>query len=117
MNGNSYHFGDAVTMYGGRGNTGITKTATSDSRTSSLALQGAIQELVELTEQLRAVVSSANATTIDVSLANVTPGAAVEPEERHRALMAIAGIAATVGALGQPVLDAVNKVLALFGSR
>lgn len=31
--------------------------------------------------------------------------------------MAVAGIAATVGAVGQPVLDAVNKILDLLGAR
>jgi len=40
----------------------------------------------------------------------------VQPQERHRALMAVAGIAATVGTLGQPVLEAVNRILRLVGS-
>jgi len=43
------------------------------------------------------------------------PGAA--PQERHRALMAVAGIAATVGAVGQPALEAVNRILGLLGGR
>ncbi|MEE4595516.1 DUF6232 family protein [Streptomyces sp. DSM 41524] len=46
---------------------------------------------------------------------NMHGGSATTPaQERHRALMAVAGIAATVGTVGQPVIDAVNKILELL---
>lgn len=41
--------------------------------------------------------------------------AGAPPENRHRALLAVAGIAATVGTVGEPVLEAVNRILELLG--
>nr|WP_257101737.1 hypothetical protein [Streptomyces sp. alain-838] len=57
----------------------------------------------------------ASARSIDDCLPDITTAPGVQPQQRHRALMAVAGIAATVGAVGQPVVEAVNSVLALLG--
>ncbi|MFF8591544.1 hypothetical protein ACF061_08835 [Streptomyces sp. NPDC015220] len=117
MSGDNYYFGDSVTMNGGRGNTGMVKNqAPPAAESASPELEAAVRELVELVRELRAGVPSASARAIDDSLPDITADPAVPPQERHRALMAVAGIAATVGAVGQPVVEAVNRVLALLGS-
>ncbi|MFF2845644.1 hypothetical protein ACFVT5_04860 [Streptomyces sp. NPDC058001] len=111
--GDSYHYGnkihgDNVNIYGGTGNTGIVKH-------QSLALHEATEELVRLLRELRRSVEPGSAQVIDDSLPVIASGASA-PQERHRALIAMATIAATVGSLGQPVADAVNKVLGLMGA-
>ncbi|MGW6903750.1 hypothetical protein [Streptomyces sp. NPDC054940] len=117
MSGDSYHFGDSVTMHGGQRNVGIDKrqTVSGDAAPASAEMLSAVQELLRLVEELRAQVPAASAQAIDDSLPAIGPDAAVPAQDRHRALMAIAGIAATVGAVGQPVLEAVNKLLGLLG--
>ncbi|WP_165984363.1 hypothetical protein [Streptomyces sp. YIM 98790] len=103
-----HHYGDSVTIYGGSNNTGIVKY-------SSPALQEAVTELVRLLQELRGQIPPAGAQVVDDSLPVIASGASA-PQERHRALIAVATIAATVGAVGQPVADAVNKVLGLLGA-
>lgn len=78
-------------------------------------MEAAIRELVGLVGELRAQVPSASARAIDDSLPDITAGPAAAPRERHRALMAVAGIAATVGTVGRPVIEAVNRILGLLG--
>ncbi|MER6606354.1 hypothetical protein ABT282_10700 [Streptomyces sp. NPDC000927] len=119
-NGSSYHYGDNihhgnningdnVNMYGGTGNTGIVKQ-------QAPSLPEAIGELVRLLQELRGELAPASAQVIDDSLPAIT-SATSAPQERHRALIAVATIASTVGALGQPVADAVDKILGLLGIR
>ncbi|MEE1802909.1 hypothetical protein PUR57_30240 [Streptomyces sp. JV176] len=120
MSGDSYYFGDNVNMHGGQGNTGIVKNqvAATDSAAVSPALRSAVEELLQLVGELRDRVPPASAQSIDDSLPDISAAAAdAPPQDRHRALMAVAGIAATVGVVGQPVLDAVNKILELLGAR
>ncbi|MES9506797.1 hypothetical protein ABWJ92_10345 [Streptomyces sp. NPDC000609] len=120
MSGDSYYFGDNVNMHGGRGNTGIVKNQAVPANTAAVspALQSAIEELLQLVEELRDRVPPASAQAIDESLGDISADDdAAPPQDRHRALMAVAGIAATVGVVGQPVLDAVNKILDLLGAR
>lgn len=67
--------------------------------------------------QVRVEVSPEGAQTIDESLPVLAPGASVQPGTRTRALMAVAGVAATAGALGVPIAETVNRVLELLGAR
>ncbi|MER6293921.1 hypothetical protein ACIG0B_04185 [Streptomyces althioticus] len=113
MSGDNYYFGDSVSMHGGLGNTGIVKNQAAPAQTSP-ELEAALRQLVELLTELRAQVPPARAQSLDEALPDIA-SPAVEPEQRHRALLAVAGIAATVGAVGQPVVEAVNSVLALLG--
>lgn len=111
--GNSHHYGDNihgdnVNIYGGTGNTGIVKH-------QSPTLREAIGELAWLLQELRGQLAPGSAQVIDDSLPVITSDASA-PQERHRALIAVATIAATVGALGQPVAEAANKVLGLLGA-
>ncbi|MFH8442519.1 hypothetical protein ACH4D3_14995 [Streptomyces sp. NPDC018026] len=66
---------------------------------------------------LRPQVSPEGAQTIDASLPVLAPDASVQPGARTRALMAVAGVAATAGALGVPIVETVNRVLELLGAR
>jgi hypothetical protein len=118
MSGDNYYFGDNVTMHGGRNNTGMIKNSgTSDTQEVPPALTEALAELHHLLQDLRAQVPPASVQAIDDSLPSITTDAPVPQQERHRALMAVAGIAATVGTVGRPVLEAVNKILDLVGGR
>ncbi|MFF2327665.1 MULTISPECIES: hypothetical protein [unclassified Streptomyces] len=115
-NGDSYHYGnnihgDNVHIYGGTGHTGIVKH-----QHQSPELLEAIGDLVRLLQGLRGELAPPSAQVIDDSLPAIASGTSA-PQERHRALIAVATIAATVGALGQPVADAVDKVLGLLGAR
>lgn len=118
MSGHNFtSHGDNVNMFGGTGNTGMVKNiGTSPSPAADPELRVALGELVRLVGELREQVTPATAQTIDATLPVLAADTA-QPQERHGALMAIAGIAATAGALGAPVLDAVNQVLQLLGAQ
>ncbi|MEU1514748.1 hypothetical protein ABZ490_21715 [Streptomyces sp. NPDC005811] len=109
-----HHYGDNVNMYGGTGNTGMIKNQGA-ATPASPELEAAVRELLALLGELRARIPAASARALDESLPALTADAAAPAQERHRALLAVAGIAATIGAVGQPVLEAVNRVLALIG--
>ncbi|MBK3564240.1 hypothetical protein [Streptomyces sp. MBT62] len=118
MSGDTFYFGDNVTMHGGTGNTGIVKHQTpAGPPVADPALQAAVEELRRLVETLREQIPAASAQTIDDALPALTTDPGAAPQERHRALMAVAGIAATVGAVGQPALEAVNRILGLLGGQ
>ncbi|MDQ0950628.1 hypothetical protein QFZ24_004551 [Streptomyces phaeochromogenes] len=117
MTGDNFQFGDSVSIHGGMGHTGIVKHAadSAEAGAGSPVLHEAVQELVRLLQELRGQVAAPSAQAIDDSLASISPEGDTDSQRQHQALMAVAGIAATVGAIGQPVLDAVTKVLALLG--
>ncbi|MEU5366437.1 hypothetical protein ABZ354_23680 [Streptomyces sp. NPDC005925] len=109
-------YGDNVNMYGGTGNTGMVKNVgASPAPAMDPELRAALGELVHLVRELREQVTPATAQTIDETLPVLASADTAPPQERHRALLAVAGIAATAGALGVPVLDAVNRILQLLG--
>ncbi|GAA2931272.1 hypothetical protein GCM10020221_28830 [Streptomyces thioluteus] len=110
MSGDHYYFGDNVTMHGGTGNTGIVRNQTA---ATPPAVRAAVQDLLQLVEELRTGLPPASARTLDDTLPDLT----AQPPERHRALLAIAGIAATAGTIGRPVLEAVNRILELLGAQ
>lgn len=113
-----YYFGsgDHVTMHGGSGNTGIDKRVTAAQELPA-EVQQALGELVALIRTLRTELAPASSEALDDSLPALRAEADVQPRERHRALLAVAGIAATTGALGVPIVEAVNKVLELMGAK
>jgi hypothetical protein len=110
----NHYYGDNVNMHGGHHNTGIVKNQTAPAAPVSAELQAAIQKLFDLVEELRSQVPPASTRAIDDSLPDIAVDSTAPAQERHRALMAVASIAATVGAVGQPVIEAVNKILALL---
>ncbi|ROQ68132.1 hypothetical protein EDD93_2588 [Streptomyces sp. 840.1] len=109
--------GDNVNMYGGTGNTGIQNNhfAQPAAGPASPELRAAVGELLRLVGELRGKLPPAGARALDDNLPALT-GQADAPEERHRALLAVAGIAATVSTVGEPVVEAVRKVLGLLGA-
>ncbi|MDI5964031.1 hypothetical protein [Streptantibioticus silvisoli] len=113
-----YYFGsgDHVTMHGGSGNTGIDKRVTPAPELPQ-PVQEALRELFVLVLALRTQVTPAGATALDDSLPALRAEANVQPQERHRALLAVAGVAATIGTVGVPVVEAINKVLELLGAK
>ncbi|MEU1805757.1 hypothetical protein [Streptomyces sp. NPDC019937] len=113
-----YYFGsgDHVTMHGGSGNIGIDKRVTPAPELPQ-DVQRALRELLVLIQELRPQVPPVSSGALDDSLPALRADADVPPQERHRALLAVAGIAATVGALGVPIVEAVNKVLELLGAK
>ncbi|MFE0451055.1 hypothetical protein ACFW2D_07165 [Streptomyces sp. NPDC058914] len=117
MSGNSYYYGDNVNIHGGRGHQGIVKTQIGAGTDPSLspAVVAAIAELHRMIQDLRTQVPAHSVQLIDESLPALTADAGVPAQERHRALMAVAGIAATVGAVGQPVAQAVQAIMGMLG--
>lgn len=115
MTSGNYHFGDNVNVYGGTNNTGIVKNAAPTALDPEL--RSAIAALTEQLRNLRAEVTPLGAQTIDESLPVLAPDAVVQPQVRTRALMAVAGVAATAGALGVPIVEAVNVILQLLGAQ
>ncbi|GLF95349.1 hypothetical protein [Streptomyces yaizuensis] len=116
--GTNHYYGNTVNMHGGTGNTGMVNARTGPIGTPAAApaLEEAVQELLTLLRELRANVPPLSARSLDEAVPALEAGADAEPQERHRALMAVAGIAATAGTLGLPVLDAVRLVLELLAA-
>ncbi|MGW3076124.1 hypothetical protein [Kitasatospora sp. NPDC001132] len=118
MSGDHFH-GDVVNMYGGTDNKGIVHhhAPAADGDRTTTELTRAVEELVAMLRELRAGVAPMAAESIDEALPAITVGPQAVPRERHRALMAVAGIAATLGAVGTPVVKAVQRVLGLLGGQ
>ncbi|MEU3849550.1 hypothetical protein [Streptomyces sp. NPDC029554] len=114
MSGNNYYYGDNVNMHGGSGNTGIVKHGTTGEPDPALRL--ALAELLQGVRELREQLPQPSVQLIDESLPVLAADAA-PPQERHRALMAVAAIAAAVGAVGQPVAEAANRILQMLSGQ
>ncbi|MGW6949059.1 hypothetical protein [Streptomyces xanthophaeus] len=107
-------FGDSVTVHGGFADTGM---ATGRSGSGG-ALPEALAQLRHALQELRGQVPPSVAADIDAALPHLMdedPPEAAVFVERVRALMTVSAIAAVqAGAVGQPVLAAVERVLALW---
>ncbi|MFD9336651.1 hypothetical protein ACFWBF_19980 [Streptomyces sp. NPDC060028] len=103
-----------VTMHGGTNNTGMVKNA---ARRPPWApeLRSAIAALTKQLRHLRAEASPLGARTIDESLPVLAPNAVVQPQAC--ALLTVAGVAATAGSLGVPIVETVNRILQLLGAQ
>ena len=98
MSGNNYHYGDSA------------------SGDTDPALRLALAQLIREVQELRDQLPQPSAQLIDDSLPVLAADAA-PPQERHRALLAVAAIAAAVGAVGQPVAEAANRILQMVGGQ
>ncbi|WP_051859321.1 hypothetical protein [Streptomyces xanthophaeus] len=107
-------FGDSVTVHGGFGDTGMAIGRSG----SGGALPEALAQLRHALQELRGQVPPSVAADIDAALPHLMDGDPPEAAvfvERVRALMTVSAIAAVqAGAVGQPVLAAVERVLALW---
>ncbi|MEV6162875.1 hypothetical protein AB0L71_13280 [Streptomyces sp. NPDC052052] len=111
MTGGNYHFGDEVNIYGGSGHTGIAHNHHAPQPT----LEETLRTVVELARALRSEVPEEDRASIDGALPVLADGPSAEPTTRRRSLMALAAIAATVGSIGQPLLESVRAALELIG--
>jgi hypothetical protein len=101
--------GDSVVQVGGRDNIGkIVNPAPADPR-------AALEEVIRLAEALRGQVPAADAQVIDESVGVLRYADASDQHTLRRALGNIAGIAALVGQVGAPVIEAVRSVLSALG--
>ncbi|WBO64568.1 hypothetical protein [Streptomyces camelliae] len=110
----NYYYGDNVNMYGGQGNQGIVRNYGAAGAGQDPALAAALAELNRLITELRTQVTAPDAQLLDDHLPALTPDAAVPAQARRGALMAIAGIANTVGTVGQPVAEAVRAIIGMI---
>jgi hypothetical protein len=77
--------------------------------------QVSFRELTVAVNALRGQVHPADRQTIDESLRSIGTGANIERPTLRQALSRLAGIAAVVGEVGAPVVEAVRKVSSAFG--
>jgi hypothetical protein len=103
------YYGDNINQIGGIGNVGkIVNQAAADP-------SSALEEIIRLAEELRGEVSPADCRTLDQSVEVLRGGEAVERRSLRSALASIAGIAAVVGEVGVPVIEAVRKTITALG--
>ncbi|WP_399883836.1 hypothetical protein ACGH7X_10090 [Streptomyces sp. BBFR51] len=115
MSGNSYYYGDNVNMHGTHNSTGMVKNQTGGGAEQlPPAVVAAIGELHRMIEELRTRLDGPDAQLITESLPALDAGADVPAQERRRALMTVAGVAGTLGAVGQPVAEAVQAVIGML---
>ncbi|WP_331725720.1 hypothetical protein OG264_39050 (plasmid) [Streptomyces xanthophaeus] len=109
------HFGDSVNIHGGFGNTG---TVFSHAESPGATAQEALAQLRHALQELQGQVSPSLAEDLEAALPylmhETPPPDAAGLAERVRAVMLVSGIAAQAGAVGYPVLVAVERVLALW---
>ena len=102
----NYHYGDRITQYG---NFNVGKAElTSDP-------QAALREMFRVIAVMRGEVPESDRKVIDRSLETVAAGDKVSKDDFRHALRDIAGIAAVVGQVGVPVIDAIRSVLTAIG--
>ncbi|WP_225798995.1 hypothetical protein [Streptomyces sp. NK15101] len=103
MAGDNY-YGDVVNMHGGHGNRGIVHYH------SSPEVERLLAEVLARVEELRGQVAPEVAEELDGATA-----ALAVPQTRQGGLAVLRAVAATVGGVGQPLLDAVLAVQQLLG--
>lgn len=101
-----------VYQHGGSHNIGIQHNESQVPQDANTA----VQNLVAAIQVLRTQVSTEDRRIIDGSLDIITAPTEVEPEARRSALQAIAGVAALVGQVGVPVVEAIREVSRFLGS-
>lgn len=106
---NSFHIGDSVTQYGDH-NIGIAKS-------QAPAEVGAyLETLLEAVRLLRGHVPAEDQQVLDDALETIEAEPSSPNGAVRRALASIAGVASMVGAVGVPVIEAVQGVRAALGS-
>ncbi|GGU78351.1 hypothetical protein GCM10010275_11360 [Streptomyces litmocidini] len=109
MRAGDNHHGDVVNMHGGHHNQGIVHH-----HAPRPTPEETLRAVVELARALRGEVPEEDRASIDDALPVLAAGPSAGPTARRRSLMALAAVAATVGAIGQPLLDSVRAALELI---
>ncbi|WP_281182504.1 DUF6232 family protein [Streptomyces sparsogenes] len=110
------NFGSVVNMNGGKGNTGINHGTVvhNDGTAQDTELRAAVTDLTRLLQDLRPELTPDQAQTLEDALPALTPDRAAL-RERGMILASVSQIAATVGEVGRPVVEALGRLLALLG--
>ncbi|MFB7515407.1 hypothetical protein [Streptomyces sp. NPDC056144] len=104
MAGDHFH-GDVVNMHGGQGNQGIVH----HHNHGSPDIEAQLERIRVLVETLRAQVSPESADDLGSASA-----ALAVPEARRGGLVALRALATDLGAIGQPLLDAIRIAFELL---
>ncbi|MFF0276706.1 hypothetical protein [Streptomyces sp. NPDC004330] len=105
------NYGPVVHMNDGQGNVGINYGTVGG---GDDLLRVAVEELTRLLQGLRPHLTPEQAQTVEEALPELTADRAAL-RQRGLVLASVAQIAAAVGAVGQPVVDALGRLLALLG--
>ncbi|MEU0737927.1 hypothetical protein [Streptomyces sp. NPDC006134] len=103
-----YHFGDRIYQVGNY-NTGTNRVYGSGIGSE------AHSQLLSAVRELRTQVSDQNQRLIDEHLPALEAAEQTDPSRLHRALTTVAGVASLAGAVGLPVLEAVQQFVGALG--
>ncbi|TDT42567.1 hypothetical protein EV562_101537 [Streptomyces sp. BK208] len=115
MSDASNYYGPTVNMNGGRDNIGF-NYGTVGGGSQDAELRAAVEDLTRFLRELRPHLTPDQTRTVDDALPELTPDAGAL-RERGIVLASVAQIAAAVGAVGQPVSEAVGRLLALLSGQ
>ncbi|MGW2033414.1 hypothetical protein [Streptomyces sp. NPDC001811] len=111
MSDASNYYGPVVNMNGGRENVGINYGTVGG---EDVEVRAAVNELRVLLAELRPHLTREQDRTVEEALPELTPDREAL-RSRGLVLASVAQIASAVGAVGQPVAEAVGRLLALLG--
>ncbi|MER6685450.1 hypothetical protein [Streptomyces olivaceoviridis] len=112
MSDASNYYGPVVNMNGGRENVGINYGTVGGAQ--DVEVRAAVNELRCLLGELRPHLTREQDRTVEEALPELTPDREAL-RSRGLVLASVAQIASAVGAVGQPVAEAVGRLLALLG--
>ncbi|MFF4713632.1 hypothetical protein ACFY2V_19870 [Streptomyces eurythermus] len=113
MSDTTNYYGPVANVNGGQGNVGF-NYGTVGGPTGDPELRAAVAELTRGLAELRRHLTPEQDRTVEEALPALTPDRAAL-RERGLVLASIAQIAAAVGAVGEPVVNAVGRLIALLG--
>ncbi|WP_406093781.1 hypothetical protein [Streptomyces sp. NBC_01013] len=116
MSDTSNYYGDVVNVNDGEKVIGINHGTVihNDGTTQDAELQAAVADLTRLLNDLRPVLTTDQAQTVVSALPALTADRATL-RERGMTLASVSQIAATVGEVGKPAVEALGRLLALLG--
>ncbi|MFC4327052.1 hypothetical protein ACFPC0_04245 [Streptomyces andamanensis] len=115
MSDTSNYYGEVVNVNGGEKVVGINHGTVvhNDGTAQDARLRAAVTDLTRLLGDLRPVLTAEQARTVDDALPALTPDRTAL-RERGMILAHVSQIAATVGEVGRPVMEALGRLLALL---
>ncbi|EYT79713.1 hypothetical protein CF54_29715 [Streptomyces sp. Tu 6176] len=115
MSDTSNYYGDVVNVNGGEKVVGINHGTVfhHDGTGQDAQLRAAVTDLTRLLDSLRPALTPDQARTVDDALPALTPDRTAL-RERGMILAHVSQIAATVGEVGRPVMEALGRLLALL---